>query len=73
MLPLISFFKRDQKLVAMFLSLVNTDVETVFRTARKMTHYGRYGRPSCKDGTNTGKGVGETSRPPLVVDPGDNS
>jgi hypothetical protein len=72
-LPLISFFKRNQELVAMFLPLVNTDVEMVVRTACKMTHYGRYGRPSFKDGTNTGQGVGETSRSPLAVDLGDNS
>ncbi|MGD9331733.1 MAG: hypothetical protein PVJ53_10500 [Desulfobacterales bacterium] len=57
----------------MFLPLVNTDVEMVVRTACKMTHYGRYGRPSFKDGTNTGQGVGETSRSPLAVDLGDNS
>ncbi len=49
------------------------DVETVVRTARKITHYGRYGRLSFEGGVNTGKGVGEVSGSPLVVDLGDNS
>ena len=66
-------FKRNQRLVAMFLPVAGTDVETVVRTARKITHYGRYGRLSFKDGINTGKGVGEISGSPLVVDLGDNS
>jgi len=66
-------FKRSQKLVAMFLPVEGTDLETVVRTARKITHYGRYGRLSFKDGVNTGKGVGEISGSPLVVDLGDNS
>jgi hypothetical protein len=48
--------------------VAGTDVETVVRTARKITHYGRYGRLSFKDGVNTGKGVGEASGSPLVVD-----
>jgi hypothetical protein len=54
--------------VAVFLPVAGTDVETVVRTARKITHYGRYGRLSFKDGVNTGKGVGEASGSPLVVD-----
>ena len=60
-------FKRSQRLVAMFLPVEGTDLETVVRTARKITHYGRYGRLSFKDGINTGKGVGEVSGSPLVV------
>jgi hypothetical protein len=48
--------------------VAGTDVETVVRTARKITHYGRYGRLSFKDGVNIGKGVGEVSGSPLVVD-----
>ena len=51
-----------------FLPVAGTDLETVFRTARKITHYGRYGRLSFKDGVNIGKGVGEVSGSPLVVD-----
>ncbi|MEN8690301.1 MAG: hypothetical protein AB1Z20_09370, partial [Desulfobacterales bacterium] len=66
-------FKRNQRLVAMFLPVEGTDLETVVRTARKITHYGRYGRLSFKDGVNTGKGVGEISGSPLVVDLRDNS
>jgi hypothetical protein len=54
--------------VAVFLPVAGTDLETVVRTARKITHYGRYGRLSFKDGVNTGKGVGEVSGSPLVVD-----
>lgn len=61
-------FKRNQKLVAVFLPVEGTDLETVVRTARKITHYGRYGRLSFKNGINTGKGVGEVSGSPLVVD-----
>jgi hypothetical protein len=48
--------------------VAGTDVETVVRTARKITHYGRYGRLSFKDGVNTGKSVGEASGSPLVID-----
>ena len=70
---LFAVFKKNQRLVAMFLPVAGTDVETVARTARKITHYGRYGRLSFKDGVNTGKGVGEISGSPLVVDLGDNS
>jgi hypothetical protein len=66
-------FKRQQRLVAVFLPVAGTDVETVDRTARKITHYGRYGRLSFKGGVNIGKGVGKTSGSPLVVDLGDNS
>ena len=72
MLPMFAVFKRKPKRVAMFLPVAGTDVETVVRTARKITHYGRYGRLSFKDGINTGKGVGEISGSPLVVDLGDN-
>jgi hypothetical protein len=61
-------FKRNQRLVAVFLPVEGTDFETVVRTARKITHYGRYGRLSFKDGINSGKGIGEASRSPLVVD-----
>ena len=60
-------FKKNQRLVAVFLPVEGTDLETVVRTARKITHYGRYGRLSFKDGVNTGKGVGEVSGSPLVV------
>ena len=66
-------FKRNQRLMAVFLPVAGTDVETVVRTARKITHYGRYGRLSFKGGINIGKGVGEVSGSPLVVDLGDNS
>ena len=66
-------FKRNQRLVAVFLPIAGTEVETVVRTARKITHYGRYGRLSFKSGVNTGKDVGEASGSPLVVDLGDNS
>ena len=66
-------FKKQQRLVAVFLPVAGTDVETVLRTARKITHYGRYGRLSFKGGINVGKGVGEVSGSPLVVDLGDNS
>ncbi|MGD9308750.1 MAG: M1 family aminopeptidase [Desulfosarcina sp.] len=61
-------FKRKQGLVAVFLPVEGTNEETVVRTARKITHYGRYGRLSFKDGVNTGKGVGEALGSPLVVD-----
>jgi hypothetical protein len=61
-------FKRKQRLVAVFLPVAGADVETVLRTARKITHYGRYGRLSFKGGVNIGKGVGETSGSPLVAD-----
>jgi hypothetical protein len=70
---LFAVFKKNQRLVAMFLPVAGTDVETVVRTARKITHYGRYGQLSFKDGVNTGKGVGKISGSPLVVDLGDNS
>ena len=65
---LFAVFKRNQRLVAVFLPVAGTDVETVVRTARKITHYGRYGRLSFRDGINIGKGVGEVSGSPLVVD-----
>ena len=65
---LFAVFKKNQRLVAVFLPVAGTDLETVVRTARKITHYGRYGRLSFKDGVNTGKGVGEASGSPLVVD-----
>jgi hypothetical protein len=65
---LFAVFKRNQRLVAVFLPVAGADVETIVRTARKITHYGRYGRLSFKDGVNTGKGVGEASGSPLVVD-----
>jgi hypothetical protein len=65
---LFAVFKRNQRLVAVFLPVAGADVETIVRTARKITHYGRYGRLSFKDGVNTGKGVGEISGSPLVVD-----
>jgi hypothetical protein len=61
-------FKRKKGLVAVFLPVEGTNEETVVRTARKITHYGRYGRLSFKDGVNTGKGVGEALGSPLVVD-----
>jgi hypothetical protein len=64
---LFAVFKRKQRLVAVFLPVAGTDLETVVRTARKITHYGRYGRLSFKDGINTGKDVGEVSGSPLVV------
>ncbi len=66
-------FKRKQRLVAVFLPVAGTDTETVVRTARKITHYGRYGRLSFKGGVNIGKGVGQVSGSPLVVDLGDDS
>jgi hypothetical protein len=66
-------FKRKQRLVAVFLPLAGTDVETVMRTARKITHYGRFGRLSFKGGVNVGKGVGEVLGSPLVVDLENNS
>jgi hypothetical protein len=65
-------FKQEHRLVAVFLPVEGTDLETVMRTARKITHYGRYGRLSFKGGVNIGKGVGEVSGSPLVVDLGDN-
>jgi hypothetical protein len=61
-------FKRKQRLVAVFLPVAGTDVETVVRTARKITHYGRYGRLSFKGGANISKGIGEVHGSPLVVD-----
>jgi len=61
-------FKRKQGLVAVFLPVEGTDVETVVRTARKITHYSRYGRLSFKDGVNIGKGVGDVPGSPLIVD-----
>jgi hypothetical protein len=60
-------FQSDQRLVAVFLPVAGTDGETVMRTARKITHYGRYGRLSFKDGGNIGKGVGKASGSPLVL------
>jgi hypothetical protein len=66
-------FNRKERLVAVFLSVEGTDVETVMRTARKITHYGRYGRLSFKGGVNIGKGVGEVPGSPLVVDLGSDS
>lgn len=68
-----AIFKRKQRLVAVFLPLAGTDVETVLRTARKITHYGRFGRLSFKGGVNIGKGVGEVLGSPLVVDLENNS
>jgi hypothetical protein len=65
---LFAAFKVQQRLVAVFLPVEGTDLETVVRTARKITHYGRYGRLSFKDGVNTGKGVGAASGSPLVID-----
>jgi len=61
-------FKSKQRLVAVFLPVAGTDVETVLRTARKITHYGRFGRLSFKGGVNIGKGIGEVLGSPLVVD-----
>jgi hypothetical protein len=66
-------FKRKQRLVAVFLPVEGTDVETVVRTARKITHYGRYGRLSFKGGVNIGKGVGEVPASPLFIAIGNNS
>ena len=66
-------FNRKQRLVAVFLPVKGTDVETVVRTARKITHYGRYGWLSFKGGVNIGKGVGEVPASPLVVDLGKGS
>jgi len=60
-------FKRKQRLVAVFLPVAGTDVETVLRTARKITHYGRFGRLSFNGGVNIGKGIGEVLGSPLVV------
>jgi hypothetical protein len=65
---LFAVFKRNQKLMAVFLPVAGTDVETVVRTARKITHYGRYGRLSFKGGANISKGIGEVHGSPLVVD-----
>jgi len=70
---LFAVFKRKQRLVAVFLPVADTDVETVLRTARKITHYGRYGRLSFKGGVNIGKGAGEVLGSPLVVDLENNS
>ena len=70
---LFAVFKRKQRMVAVFLPVAGTDVETVARTARKITHYGRYGRLSFKSSVNIGKGVGAVSGSPLVVDLGDDS
>jgi hypothetical protein len=66
-------FKRQQRLVAVFLPVEGTGVETVTRTARKITHYGRYGRLSFKGGVNIGKGIGDVSGSPLVINIGNNS
>jgi hypothetical protein len=66
-------FKQKQRLVGVFLPLAGTDVETVLRTARKITHYGRFGRLSFKGGVNIGKGIGEVLGSPLVVDLENNS
>jgi hypothetical protein len=65
--------RRKQTLVAVFISVEGTDVETVVRTARKITHYGRYGWLSFKGGINIGKGVGEVPRSSLVANLGNNS
>jgi len=70
---LFAVFKRKQGLLAVFLPVAGTDVETVLRTARKITHYGRYGQLSFKGSINIGKGVGELPGSPLVVDLGNNS
>jgi hypothetical protein len=70
---LFAVFKRKQRLVAVFLPVEGTDSGTVMRTARKITHYGRYGRLSFKGGVNTGKGVGEVSGSPLVINLGNDS
>jgi hypothetical protein len=64
---LFAVFKRNQRLVAVFLPVAGTDVETVMRSARKITHYGRYSRLSFKGGGNIGKGVGKASGSPLIV------
>jgi len=64
---LFAVFKRKQRLVAVFLPVEGTDLGTVMRTARKITHYGRYGRLSFKGSVNTGKGIGEVSGSPLVI------
>jgi hypothetical protein len=69
---LFAAFKRKQRMVAVFLPVAGTDLEAVMRTARKITHYGRYGRLSFKDGVNIGKGVGKVTGSPLVVELGDN-
>jgi hypothetical protein len=59
--------------VAVFLPLAGTGVETVLQTARKITHYGRFGRLSFKGGVNIGKGVDDVLGSPLVVDLENNS
>lgn len=60
-----SVFKNQNRLVAVFLPKKDTDLETVLRTARKITHYGRYGRLSFNRGKNIGRDVGKTSGSPL--------
>ena len=64
---LFAVFKKKQGLVAVFLPQKGTDDETVLRTARKITHYGRYGRLSFKGGTNIEKGVGNVTGSPLSL------
>ena len=56
MFPMFAVIKRKPKRVAVFLPEAGTDVGTGVRTARKMTHYGCYGRLSFKDRIHTGKG-----------------
>ena len=70
---LFAVFKSNQRMVAVFLPMAGTDVETVLRTARKITHYGRYGQLSFKNGVNIGKGDGQVTGSPLVVNLGNDS
>ncbi len=64
---LFAVFKKKQGLVAVFLPQRGTAVETVLDTARKITHYGRYGRLSFKGSINIGKGVGNAAGSPLIM------
>jgi hypothetical protein len=59
-------FKHQQRLVAVFLPKTGTTVDTLLRTARKITHYGRYSRLFFKNGTNIGKSIDKASGSPLT-------
>jgi len=63
---LFAVFKHPQGLVAVFLPQTGTAVDTVLRTARKITHYGRYSRLFFKRGTNIGKDIDKPSGSPLT-------
>jgi hypothetical protein len=58
---------RDGRGVALFAAAQDADPDAVLTAARKMTHYGKYGRLAFRNGANVLKDTPEPAESPLLT------